>query len=98
MNGMMYPPMDFENFLDRFDQCDNLIDSLHEIHKFINDECTDDNRLENIVKLIHTFTSRSYHPSVLKTVLVISKPVKNNPLVKESRMRLLETYESMMED
>lgn len=45
--------------------------------------------------LLMAFNSKYFHLSELKTILVISKPFKNNEVISKYRQQLIETYEAL---
>ena len=79
-------------FLKKYNNEKNLIEKLSLIHDFI-DSCFEKDYGHDILKYFVTaFNSPFFELSELKTLLVISKPFKEHPLIKDSREKLLETY------
>lgn len=85
---------EFNEFLELYNAESDLIAKLMMVHEFIHKYFDKDKDLGfKIVKefLIY-FNDPKFNLSEIKTVLVISKSFKENPLMKEEREKLLETY------
>ena len=45
--------------------------------------------------LIEHFINKESHASELKTLLILSRPFKDNVIMKETRIKLLEKYDEL---
>lgn len=73
----------------------NLVDKLTFLHSFLDDIIRQDkeNGLILLRHLLIGFNDNNLHLSELKTLLVISKPFKQNDIINSTRASLLESYE-----
>lgn len=81
-------------FTEKYNEIEDLVEKLTFIHNFVYDTFKY-NLNEGIIllkNLILNFNDENLHLSEIKTVLVISKPFKNNKEIKKERIKLLETY------
>jgi hypothetical protein len=80
-------------FLDRYNSCPDLIEGLTAIHTFMEVQLEDPQQGLAILKsFLLAFNDPRFHLSEIKTLLVISKPFVQNPLLQEARAALLTTY------
>lgn len=95
------PPheIDFLNFLEEYRQCENLVDKLDKMYNFIGSKFDEDQRQGCLIlrMFLKTFNNKDSHPIEIRTLLHISKPVKEHDIIKESRTYLLKTYNEMLE-
>lgn len=83
-----------ESYIDKYNNELDLIKKLSITYDFI-DKMFDENTEKglSILKiLLSSFNDINLHLSEIKTLLVISKPYKDNPKLKVIRENLLETY------
>lgn len=81
--------VNFKNFLDSYNKESDLVNKLTLIHNFVDDTIYKE---DVIIQLLEHFNDANFHLSEIKTVLLVSKPYKNNKEIKVYRKELLETY------
>lgn len=83
-------------FLNEYNNEKDLIEKLSLIHDFIDEVFKNNSDKFVILKtLLIAFNNKIFHLSELKTLLVISKPFKENNIIKKPRKELFETYSKM---
>ena len=75
----------------------DLLKKLGLIYDLVDNADTPQDRLKIIEFLLSNFNDIDFHLSEIKTVLVISKPFKDNEKLKELREALVETYNKKKE-
>ena len=83
---------DFRIFFREYYSINDFIDRLGKIYDFVN-KFEKKDRI--ILTLIQAFKSEVFEVSEIKTILLISKPFKDNDLIRDSRIQLLELYETI---
>jgi len=86
-----------KSFILKYNREENLVNKLTVLHEFADDIIPGKNKsyLEIFNLLLSAFTNENFHLSELKTLLVITKPFKENEQIKPNRVKLLETYNKM---
>lgn len=89
-----------KTFIDLYNSEKNLIEKLSLIYDFIDNSFISSNsEAKEILKiLLVTFNDSNLHLSEVKTLLVISKPFKDEECFKEIRNNLIETYNKMKDN
>ncbi len=83
-------------YLNSYYALDGLIEKLTLTHDFIDQVFTNNaNKLKILRTLLIAFNSEKFHLSELKTLLVISKPLRNHFMIEEERRELSVTYNKM---
>ncbi len=80
-------------FLREYNHEENLVGKLTLIHDFIDNSFRTPNLgFEMLKYLLIGFNDKNLHLSELKTLLIISKPLKEHETIKKEREALLQTY------
>ncbi len=85
-----------KSFFNGYYKYDNLVGKLEFIHDFVYDLMSNQMNGLSILKiLLVSFCDEKFHLSELKTLLIISKPFKDDELIAHARKLLLETYSTI---
>jgi len=85
-----------KNFLHRYNNESGLVERLTIMHDFVDSVLEEKQyHLEILKALLIAFNDTNFHLSEFKTLLVISKPFKDNQYLKKERASLFETYSIM---
>ena len=84
-------------FLKKYKEEKELIKKLGLIYDLVDNADTPKDIIKIIEFLLSNFNDIDFHLSEIKTVLVISKPFKDNKDIKELREQLVETYNKKLE-
>lgn len=85
-------------FLRNYNKKNSLLDKLDYLYDFTIDLSKDKSTLlEFLSYILIGFNSNDFHPSELKTILVISKGFKNKSNIESERKLLLETYNLLIQ-
>lgn len=83
----------FRNYLNAYNAESDIINKLTLTHDLIENQTVIENQKLQILKtLLIAFNDINFHLSELKTLLVISKPYRNEEIIRDERRRLHETY------
>lgn len=82
----------FQKFLDDYNEEGDLLEKLPKIYYFVDKLFNDEVGIEGLNLLLKAFNNKHFHSSELKTLLIISKSLKDNPEIKINREQLLTTY------
>lgn len=86
----------FKEFFQAYYIKEDIVDRLEYLHEFIYENIKNNiNGIDILSILLNVFNTDNLHLSELKTLLVISKPFKNNSIIERERMLLVETYENI---
>ncbi len=80
------------HFLKEYNNEKDLLKKLGLIYDLVDNADSPKDRIKIIEFLLSNFNDIDFHLSEIKTVLVISKPFKDNKEIKELREQLVETY------
>jgi len=84
-------------FLKEYKNEKELIKKLGLIYDLVDNAAEPKDRIKIVEFLLSNFNDIDFHLSEIKTVLVISKPFKDNEKLKELRESLVETYNKKKE-
>ena len=85
---------EINKFLEKYNTETDIVQKLTLMYDFIDnsfEKSAEDTKVI-INQLLVIFNDPTRHLSELKTALLISKPFKEDPIIKENRMKLLKTY------
>lgn len=85
---------EFNEFIQKYNAEDNLFLKLEMIHESVQNLMAKNPALgfDFLTLLLVFFSIGQRHSSELKTLLVISKPFEDHPLMKNARQELLNVY------
>lgn len=85
-----------KEFFQTYYKKEEIVDRLEYLHEFFYENIKNNiNAIDILSILLKVFNSDYLHLSELKTLLVISKPFKNNSIIEKERKHLVETYENI---
>lgn len=80
-------------FCESYNAEKDLVQRLGLIYDFFDEAKEDLPPARVVLSLCQLFTNEGLHQSEMKTVLVISKGMKDHPVVKDARQELLQLYD-----